>query len=142
MSLLLSSFVINIKCWCWWYQYFLQLTGFHEDSNKQDNEFVFTIPNIQNYYSPHVMITTILQQPVNTSLSIPGHSITINRTISRNHGADIRLPRASNFYELLGGRNIERRAHEPLVWFRPVYRAPGGVQGKSPWQGPKAELLV
>ena len=40
------------------------------------------------------MISTDSQQPVYTTLSVPGHSITINRTISRNNGTDIELPEA------------------------------------------------
>ena len=67
------------------------------DKNK-DQEFAFAIPKLWFYkfwesdHPPHVMITTLASHPVYTTLSIPGYSLTINRTIRRNTGTNIRLP--------------------------------------------------
>ena len=60
---------------------------------------MFAIPKLwfdnkfwESDHPPHVMITTLASHPVYTTLSIPGYSLTINRTIRRNNGANIRLP--------------------------------------------------
>ena len=67
------------------------ITGFPKNSGGLDKEFVFAIPRIYPD-SSSVIISTDSQQLVYTTLSVPGHSIMISRTISRHHGANIALP--------------------------------------------------
>ena len=54
-------------------------------------EFVFAIPNIFSYEQPHVMITTSLEIPVFTTLSIPGTQYEIHSNVTKYKSADMIL---------------------------------------------------
>ena len=90
--------------------------GFAEGGDKEEQEFVFTIPKTFFSYRPYVMITTPSSRPVYTSLSIPGYSITINRTISRNNGTDISL---STYIKMVRGDGKQNKnSHRQSIGHR------------------------
>ena len=54
-------------------------------------KFIFSVPNIFDYGQPHISITTSLEIPVSTKLSIPGTEYEIHSNVTKYKSTDLIL---------------------------------------------------